>query len=430
MILKGSQRAEGGQLAAHLLNDRDNDHVRVHELRGFVADDLRGAFDEAHAISKATRCKQYLFSLSLNPPKDADAKEEDFERAADEAEKRLGLEGQPRAIVIHEKEGRRHAHVVWSRIDANEMRAINLPFFKTRLTELSRELYLEHEWTLPDGLRTNGGKSPLNFTLDEWQQAKRLGSDPREIKDTFRDAWQRSDSLPALRNALEERGYYLAHGDRRGIVAIDVDGEVFALARWSGVKTKDLREKLGDGAALPSVADAKHDLSQKVGKQLKAFIGELRQRHAHELAPVRQELAALKTSHTQERDLLNRKQAERWAAESDARAKRLRNGLAGLWDKLSGKAKAIRHENEAEAMAGLARDRAQRDGLSLAQRKQRQTYQADIDRMKLRHAQDRRLMAREVSMHLRKLRAPPDHSREPTPEHERTRRRGGFSLDL
>jgi hypothetical protein len=51
------------------------------------------------------------------------ASELDFELAADEVERVLGLEGQPRAIVFHEKEGRRHAHVVWSRIDARAMRA-------------------------------------------------------------------------------------------------------------------------------------------------------------------------------------------------------------------------------------------------------------------------------------------------------------------
>jgi hypothetical protein len=40
-----------------------------------------------------------------------------FEAAIDMAEQRLGLDGHPRAIVFHEKEGRRHAHAVWSRID-------------------------------------------------------------------------------------------------------------------------------------------------------------------------------------------------------------------------------------------------------------------------------------------------------------------------
>jgi hypothetical protein len=52
MILKGNQRAGGSQLAAHLTNLRDNDHVTVHELRGFVSDDLHGAFNEAYAVSR------------------------------------------------------------------------------------------------------------------------------------------------------------------------------------------------------------------------------------------------------------------------------------------------------------------------------------------------------------------------------------------
>jgi hypothetical protein len=71
MILKGSQRGGGQDLAAHLLRLDDNDHVRVHELRGFAADDLRGALKEAEAISRGTRCSQYLFSLSLSPPESA-----------------------------------------------------------------------------------------------------------------------------------------------------------------------------------------------------------------------------------------------------------------------------------------------------------------------------------------------------------------------
>ena len=99
MILKGSQRASAADLSTHLMNDRDNEHVALLEMRGFVADDLHGALNEAHAISKATQCKQYLFSLSLNPPADHIATEQDFLDAADRAEEALGLSGQPRAVV-------------------------------------------------------------------------------------------------------------------------------------------------------------------------------------------------------------------------------------------------------------------------------------------------------------------------------------------
>ncbi|PCJ85613.1 MAG: relaxase, partial [Hyphomicrobiales bacterium] len=182
MILKGSQRGGAKNLSAHLMNDRDNDHITVFELRGFLADDLHGALAETHAISKGTKCTQFMFSLSLNPPKNIVASEQDFLDAANKAEERLRLEGQPRAIIFHEKEGRRHAHVVWSRIDHKTMTAINLPHFKRKLNDLARDLYLDHGWELPNGLRRDGGKSPLNFTLAQWQQAKRIKLDPREIK--------------------------------------------------------------------------------------------------------------------------------------------------------------------------------------------------------------------------------------------------------
>ena len=72
MILKGSQRGGSQQLAVHLLKTAENEHAEVHELRGFMADDLYGALAETEAVAKGTRCKQPVFSLSLNPPKDAD----------------------------------------------------------------------------------------------------------------------------------------------------------------------------------------------------------------------------------------------------------------------------------------------------------------------------------------------------------------------
>ncbi len=68
MILKGSQRGNAAQLARHLLNDRDNEHVELHENRGFLCADLANALAEADVIAKGTRRKQFLFSLSLSPP--------------------------------------------------------------------------------------------------------------------------------------------------------------------------------------------------------------------------------------------------------------------------------------------------------------------------------------------------------------------------
>jgi hypothetical protein len=424
MILKASQRAGGNQLAAHLLNDRDNEHVTVHQMRGFAANDLHGAFQEAHAISRGTKCKQYLFSLSLNPPKGATAKEEDFERAADEAERRLGMTGQPRAIVFHEKEGRRHAHVVWSRIDADKMIAIPLPFFKTKLKDLARDLFLEHQWTLPEGLRTHGGKSPLNFTLAEWQQAKRLGRDPREIKDAIRDCWNRSDNAKAMAHALEERGYFLAQGDRRAFVVVDTDGEVFSLARYAGIKTKETRDKLGDPATLPSVDAVKADLARTTTRQVISFIGDFRARHEHELIEAKKKLAAIAQDQRVERRQLGTMQRLRREDETRARAARFRRGLAGLWDSVTGKRKQIRFQNEAETAASQKRDTSERDALATGQLERRRPFQVDLDRTRKRHADERRLFARQIAEHRRHLRRAAERADDAETSSPRRRRRG------
>ena len=140
MIFYASQRGSSSELAKHLLNGDQNEHVAVHEIRGFVADNLPDALNEAHAVSRGTRCKQFLFSVSLNPPETEYVPIEDFEAAIERIELKMGLSGQPRIIVFHEKHGRRHCHAVWSRIDAgNKLTAVNLPHFKRKLTEISAD---------------------------------------------------------------------------------------------------------------------------------------------------------------------------------------------------------------------------------------------------------------------------------------------------
>ena len=186
VILKGNERGYGPELARHLLNPRDNDHVTVHGLRGFVAEDLFDAFAEAEAIPLPPSVRNTCSHYHLNPPTDAEVSVADFEVAVDQAEKRLGLSGQPRAIVFHEKNGRRHAHAVWSRIDGQELKAINMPHYKRKLASLSHELFLSHQWEVPRGFADKAKRDPLNYGREEAGQAKRVKRDPKAIKTMFR----------------------------------------------------------------------------------------------------------------------------------------------------------------------------------------------------------------------------------------------------
>jgi hypothetical protein len=371
MILKGSQRGGGQNLAAHLLNVSDNEHVLVHELRGFAANDLKGAFKEAEAISRATRCRQYLFSLSFSPPSSDDVSVEAFEAAIARAEERLGLNGQPRAVVFHEKEGRRHAHCIWSRIDADSMTARQMSFFKTKLSGLSRDLYLEHGWKLPRGLENAAERNPTNFTLAEWQQARRQEIDPRWLKSTLQDCWQRSDGGAAFSGALQERGFFLARGDRRAHVVLDHRGDVWSLPRMLGLKSKDVLARLGDGESLPDVAATRRTIAEKMTPALRQHVQEAREAFRDRETQLKTYKAEMTRYHRDARGKLKEHQSTEWDAETRARSARLPRGLRGILARLTGKYRQVRNENEAEAAATRERHAAERQKLIQSQLKQR-----------------------------------------------------------
>jgi hypothetical protein len=375
MILVGNARGGARDLAQHLMKT-ENERVEVAELRGFVAGDLNGAFQESYAISRGTKCSQHLFSLSLNPPKGADVSTDQFISAIDRAESTLGLSGQPRAVVFHEKRGddgamRRHAHAVWSRIDVQEMKAIPLPHSKRKMQEVSRDLYLEHGWTMPRGLAVSGERDPRNFTLAEWQQAKRIQEDPREIKAAFQDAWAISDSKAAFTHALQERGYWLARGDQRGYVAVDRHGEVHNIAKRVGIKTKAVRERIGDIEALASVADTKIEIARAMQAKMEAFQREIAEKEECERREAEARREAIKARQKAQRDALQEATRLRQQSEELERRNRLRGGLLGLWDRLTGERKRTLERNTQETETAQKRDKAERDMLTAAQLSQR-----------------------------------------------------------
>ncbi|WP_417307650.1 relaxase/mobilization nuclease domain-containing protein [Devosia sp.] len=401
MILKASQRGGGQDLAIHLMRTDDNEHISLHELRGFASDNLKDAFKEAEAVSRGTKCRQYLFSLSLSPPERANVSVEDFELAITRAEKRLGLEDQPRAIVFHEKEGRRHAHCVWSRIDADTMTARQMSFFKTKLTGLSRDLYLEHGWKMPRGLENSRERNPTNFTLAEWQQAKRQGVDPRWMKQTLQECWKNSDSHKAFINSLKENGLFLAKGDQRGHVVLDHQGEVYALSRALGLKAKDLRDRLGDGADLPAVEKTRREIGKLMSPTVRRHIEETRQRfyeRSSKLGSYKQEMTQL---HRKSRLTLADRQQSEWTNETLARTASLPKGLRGLWHRLTGTYQTVRKHNETEAQLTRERHAQERQQLVEKQLAQRAVLQDRFRHLRKQQAAQLLELRREIGRYLK-----------------------------
>lgn len=362
MIFVGNSRAGGQNLARHLMSP-ENEHVTVQEVSGFAGDDLSSAFKEAEATARGTRCKKYLFSLSLNPPSSEQVGTDTFMDTIKGVEQRLGLEGQPRAVVFHEKGDRRHCHVVWSRIDSERMKAIPLAFTKRKLMELSKEIYLEQGWDMPDGFIRPAIRDPENFTLAEWQQAKRIRQDMRELKGIFQSCWKQSDNQGSFKNALGAHGLALAKGERRGFVATDLNGEVYAIARWCGVKTKDVRKRLGKPDNLPSVAMAKENLAKAVLPAVEKLKKEATRKEVQVKERQEKLLWQLTEKHQEERKQLSDRQTKRSQAELEIRQERFNKGLRGLFDRITGAYSKTKRRNELEAYDAFKRDQAERDKL-------------------------------------------------------------------
>lgn len=384
MILKAKERGDAVQLGRYLMAMRDNDHVELHEVRGFVSDDIVEAFQEADAIAKGTRAQNHLFSLSLNPPPDEHVSVEEFEAAIGRVEGELGLDGQPRAIVFHEKDGRRHAHAVWSRIDGEEMKAINLPFYKNTLTGISRDLYREHGWEMPKGFQDRELRDPLSYSRAEWQQAKRTRQDPKAMKEAMREAWSGSDSRQSFEAAMRERGYILAQGDRRGFVAVDWRGEVYSLSRGTGVNTKELQARLGDPQKMQSADDAKSFIAERMTPKLRTWAKEAEDQALKEDLAVQYQREQMVQRQRYVRDQLKIQHERRWLEEEQRRAERTPTGIRGLWGWITGKNRKIREQNEAEMARAQERDRAERQAMIERQLDERRRLkeQADLAREK------------------------------------------------
>lgn len=385
MILKGNRRGGAKDLAVHLMKE-ENDHVELLELRGFVAGDLMGALNETYAISKGTKCQKFMYSLSVNPPPGQTASTAAIVDAIEKAEKVLKLSGQPRAIVFHEKNGRRHAHAVWSLIDAAAMKAVRVRGDRMALQPLTRELFIHHGWKVPDGLLDRENRDPRSFTLKEYHQARKHGRDPRTPRSAIQTAWAVSDSKPAFEAALEERGMTLAKGDRADLVCVDMFGEVYSLPKVLGLRIKDVRERIGSERDNPdafrSVDEAKAQtaaLMLSTLGRLKCEIEESKDRKTEEFERRKADLV-----HRQrlERQSLDRRQEERLAEEARTRQSRFRTGLKGLWDALRGHSRRTRTLNEHEALDALRRDREERD--SLVERHLEQRRHVNLFRMQLR----------------------------------------------
>ena len=124
MYIKGASRRSVGFWARHLQDIKENLRAEIVETRGLAADNLRDMMLEMQQDASLTRCKNFMYIASFNPCPHEHPTERQWEQMYEIFEKHRGIPaGQQRIVIEHEKEGRTHRHVVWNRIDLENMRA-------------------------------------------------------------------------------------------------------------------------------------------------------------------------------------------------------------------------------------------------------------------------------------------------------------------
>ena len=382
MILKASERGGAKQLALHLMNSHDNDHVKLHKVYGCMAGDIEGALTEMYAISRSTQCKNFMFSLILSPPKDESPTIEDYEAAVQRIAKQLGLEKQSYILVFHEKAGRRHAHAVFSRIDLETMKAINLPFYKDRLNEIAHELYLAHGWDVPKGFEDRAMSNPLNYGLTEHNESKKAGRDVQNIKSIFQESWWVSDNRQAFEASLREHGFYLCQGTRRGFVLLDTSGNIYSLSRWLGEKTKILKAKLGPPENLLTIEQVKAKIEVTADAEQNRHIDYIPVEYTDKTAPLAKQKQRITERQRDERTLLTQKYAGLRDKEIVSYQKSQRHGAAGLWDRINGVDRRNADILTAKLEALGIQERQEFFELSAHHLQESSTLQSNLDKIK------------------------------------------------
>jgi hypothetical protein len=240
--------------------------AELYELPGFAFPDIVDAFRSVHVMAEATKCEQPFFHVQVRNPECETLNRDQWEYAANRIERMLGLKDQPRAIAFHvdEKTGDRHMRIAWSRIDDETMTAKELPFYKDRLKKISREL----EMHFGISVVPNERESPIKYapTRSEDEQARRLGLNPHEVRQTIRDCFEPSDGGRSCESALADEGMILAKGERRDFIVIDQAGGLHALGkRILDVPAPEVRDRLADldRVQLPTVEQAQQFIREQ-----------------------------------------------------------------------------------------------------------------------------------------------------------------------
>lgn len=189
----------------------------------------------------------YSFSLAWQPEQEPQ-KEHMLELAFDALEL-LGLKEHEAVFVAHNDTAHPHVHVITNLVHPENGKTMRPQNDRLKFSEWAEAYEKEHgkiyceERVINNELRRNGSKV----------KHREVKVDQALI---IQNLYNKSEGSKAFQVALENQGFTLAKGDRRGFVLVDKDGNISSLSRQlKGQRAKDLNERLGDLQDLPKAKE-------------------------------------------------------------------------------------------------------------------------------------------------------------------------------
>jgi MobA/VirD2-like, nuclease domain len=236
MVVKGKSCGHARKLARHLMRTDQNERIKLLELdESHGAPTIESALLEYQTLATSlTAAKHGLYETSLSPRHDETLTPEQWEQAVDILADKLGLTGQPRVVILHQKNGREHVHAVFQRTDTEKKQVISDSYNYPAHELAAREIEKTFELEPTVGVFTRERDEPRpeqDFSRAEHQKAERSGISADERKELVTNLYKEAERGRNFVDALEENGYYLARGDRANVfMVIDPQYEAHRLS--------------------------------------------------------------------------------------------------------------------------------------------------------------------------------------------------------
>lgn len=239
-------RGNGRQLAQYLMRKADNDNVRLLAINGTAhPDNIHASLQEMSLTAELTKSTKGLYHVQICPAYNDIITDDDWKRLADILAEETGFSGQKRAMVVHEKNGKAHLHLVIERYDHMNQRMLSDSF--NRLAQDRARVRMEKE---------------LNLERTPERNTRRP-----EMKEFLLKKWMECDTIEQFLSITSKKGYQIASGTQRPYIVIDERGRSFDLVRQlHGVRTKEVRQRL-KGIKLPTEKSAIKNVRNKQAQQ-------------------------------------------------------------------------------------------------------------------------------------------------------------------